>query len=129
MSKLTNKAFVSYSYMMIDVGAGVSFGCLASLATVWAHIELPEKGILYCLHNMGTAILCFLLGSSSNKPEPKVVNNPMVSIIFQYMSRFFGTVCGFFALVGWLPIPVYLVLNLLGSVIPEDASIQMTSWA
>ena len=33
------------------------------------------------------------------------------------------------AVVGWLLIPVYLVLNLLGSVIPGDACIQMTNWA
>ena len=31
----------------------------------------------------GDGNLCFLLGFSSYKPEPKVVHNPMVSIIFQ----------------------------------------------
>ena len=53
MSKLTKMAFFFYFYVMVNVGAGVSFGCLASLATAWVHDELPQKGFFIAYTTWG----------------------------------------------------------------------------
>lgn len=132
--KSEQKAFFSYFYMMINLGAGVSYGFLCSVATSQAQGPgQPGDGfvITYCIAAgaMGLAVFFFLLGSRRYKPEEATVHKPMVSVLVKYLFRSCKSVNGFCAILGWMLIPPYLVLNLMGSIISSDVSKTLTNIA
>jgi len=124
--KVEQKSFFSYFYMMINLGAGVSFGFLSSVATSKA----DGSGYVVCYSIacgcMGVAVLFFLAGSWRYKPEPKTVHKPMISVIVKHLAASAGSFNGFFAMLGWILILPYLMLSLLGSIIQGPSSQTLT---
>lgn len=123
IERVEQKTFFSYFYLMINVGAGVSFGFLVNIAT--SEVDPATDSIgwgffkCYCIAAgcMGFAVLAFLAGTCRYKKEPPAVHKPMVSVICKYMCRSSTkSPRGLMAVVGWLLIPIYIILNLVGSI-------------
>jgi len=129
VERAQQKTFFSYFYLMINVGAGVSYGFLVSLATAGSNAPNSDgigghygKGFFKCYviaaAAMGFAVLCFLAGTCRYKKEPPAVHKPMISVISKYLCRSATkSPRGMAAVVGWLLIPIYMALNLVGSII------------
>lgn len=121
VERAQQKTFFSYFYLMINVGAGITFGFLVNIATKdvtptdlgWGFFET------YCIAAgaMGIAVLSFLAGTCRYKKEPPTVHRPIISVICKYLCRSAGkSPQGMMAVTGWLLLPVYITLNLIGSV-------------
>lgn len=120
VEKVQQKTFFSYFYLMINVGAGVSFGFLTNIATSKVEGDNIGNGFFecYCIAAgcMGFAVLSFLAGTCRYKKEALPVHKPMISVITKYLCRSAKSPRGMMAVVGWLLIPVYITLNLVGSI-------------
>jgi len=129
VERAQQKTFFSYFYLMINIGAGVSYGFLVSLATSGSKAAKPgfpdsgvySNGFFECYViaalAMGFAVLCFLAGTCRYKKEPPAVHKPMISVICKYLCRSATkSPRGMAAVVGWLLIPLYMGLNLVGSI-------------
>jgi dipeptide/tripeptide permease len=111
---------------MINVGAGVSFGFLVNITTSEATSTFLGWGFFKCYviaaAAMGIAVLSFLAGTCRYKKEPPTVHKPMISVICKYLCRSAArSGRGAMAAIGWLLIPIYITLNLIGS-IANDAT-------
>lgn len=131
IERAEQKTFFSYFYMMINVGAGVSFGFLVNLTTAAIVPAQPDhnpplpayigNGFFTCYviaaACMGFAVLSFLAGTCRYKKEPPTVHKPMISVICKYMCRSATrSPRGMMAVIGWMLIPIYITLNLVGSI-------------
>lgn len=121
------KTFFSYFYLMINVGAGVSFGFLLNITTSEATEESLGWGFfkVYVIAAiaMGVAVLAFLAGTCQYKKEPPTVHKPMISVICKYMCRSAAkNARGAMAATGWCLIPIYITLNLIGSIMNNVAT-------
>lgn len=130
--KQEQTAFFSYFYMMINVGAGIAFGALVSVATSDAKPNDPGSGFIttygIAAGAMGLAVLFFVSGTKRYKPEEKTVHKPMVSVLRKYICSNAKCLRGVCSILGWLLVPIYLLLTLLGSVIQSSIS-QSLTWA
>lgn len=126
------KTFFSYFYLMINVGAGVSFGFLVNISTkdVTRSGDPPVtdmgSGFFTCYviaaGAMGFAVLSFLAGTCRYKKEPPAVHKPMISVICKYLCRSATkNFRGMLAVIGWLLLPIYITLNLIGSIMATEA--------
>lgn len=124
------KAFFSYFYLMINVGSAVAYVYLVNLAT--GTITYDNEGQVISLGNgfflaftiaavsMGLAILFFVLGSCRYKKEPRVVHKPLLRIVCRYLVNSWRCPQGILSLLGWLLMPVYFTVNLVGSIMSSD---------
>lgn len=121
IERVQQKTFFSYFYLMINVGAGISFGFLVNISTSESTPTFLGWGFFkcYCIAAgaMGVAVLAFLAGTCRYKKEPPAVHKPMISVICKYMCRSAASSGpGAMAAIGWCLIPVYITLNLIGSI-------------
>jgi len=105
---------------MINVGAGISFGFLVNITTAEATSTFLGWGFFKCYViaaiAMGLAVLSFLAGTYRYKKEPPTVHKPMISVICKYLCRSASSGRGAMAVTGWCLMPVYIILNLIGSI-------------
>lgn len=120
IERAQQKTFFSYFYLMINVGAGVSFGFLVNMTTAEATHESLGWGFfkVYCIAAaaMGFAVLSFVAGTCRYKKEPPTVHKPIISVIVKYLCRSAKSPRGMMAVIGWCLLPVYITLNLIGSI-------------
>lgn len=122
VERAQQKTFFSYFYLMINVGAGITFGFLVNIATSdvtptslgWGFFKVYVIAAVA----MGLAVLSFLAGTCRYKKEPPTVHRPIISVICKYMCRNCSkSAAGMMAVTGWLLMPIYITLNLIGSVL------------
>jgi len=123
VERAQQKTFFSYFYLMINVGAGITFGFLVNIATSEVTPTSLGWGFFktYCIAAvaMGLAVLSFLAGTCRYKKEPPTVHRPIISVICKYLCRNAGgSAAGMMAVIGWLLMPVYITLNLNGMLKP-----------
>lgn len=114
------KAYFSYFYLTINVGSIFASVWISGLATS------SDSGFFYAYLiaaiAMGLALLAFLAGTTSYSKESKglAVRKPLVSIIVGHVVDGANTSwCGKLSLAGFIMVPIYLMVSLVGSLIPE----------
>jgi dipeptide/tripeptide permease len=125
------KAFFSYFYLTINVGSFVSSVWIVGLATSTTDAQGPGQGYFYAYLvaaiAMGLALATFILGTPFYSQESKSVptKKPMVSIIRKHLFAGAGSSWqGKLSVIGWVTIPVYLLLFFADSLVGKD----LTHW-
>jgi len=121
------ESFFMYFYMTINVGCLVAFGFLASIATSGLPGLIPaDEGFFwaYTIASvlMALALLSYLGGTPWYRKESFQVNSspvlgPCVLRLYNGRSHWKGKV----ALVGWILLPVLIVVSILQAVMPMTA--------
>jgi len=121
------KSFFSYFYMVINIGAVFAAIWTSSLATSDVSSSGAGAGFLKAFGvsavAMALALLAFILGTPkySAKSKASVSRTPMVSIIREHLTQAARAgMQGKVSILGFLLIPAYLLVTLVGSLIGDS---------
>jgi dipeptide/tripeptide permease len=122
------KAFFSYFYMVINIGGTVASVWLAGLAVSQVTNSSPGMGFFYAYLVSAVAmcisLLAFIAGTGRYSADSKAIptRKPMVSIVRKHLVEgASGSARGKIALLGWILVPIYLCVNLVGSLLPSGS--------
>lgn len=121
------KSYFSYFYLVINIGGIVASIWMTGLATSGVQDTTAGNGFFYAYLAaaiaMALALLVFLLGTPKYNAESKAVpqKSAMLSIVNQHIMQGARTSWqGKVSILGWVLIPVYLLVSLCGSLITGD---------
>lgn len=126
------KQFFSYFYMVINIGSIFSAIWTVSLATNDVHSggEHPGAGTGF-MYSFAIAAICmalalvaFIAGTPKYSAQSKapVTKTPMVSIIRKHITQAAAVgVQGKVSVLGFVLLPIYLLVTLIGSLIGDDS--------
>eukprot|EP00123_Amoebidium_parasiticum_P007210 comp17963_c0_seq1/m.18314 comp17963_c0_seq1/g.18314 ORF comp17963_c0_seq1/g.18314 comp17963_c0_seq1/m.18314 type:complete len:582 (-) comp17963_c0_seq1:627-2372(-) len=124
--------FFSYFYLMINVGAGIAYGYMVTLATNGAPPAIPEEYGFFATYMVASgamflAFLCFLAGT------PKYVRtNPsgdsLRGLIYYIWEGAKRTTKGKVALAGWFSTIAFLVMAVASAFVTDKATAKSLAW-
>jgi len=121
------KAFFSYFYLTINIGSVFASVWIAGLAVSTVTTAGPGQGFFYAYTiaaiAMALALCAFIFGTPFYSPESKAIptKKPMVSIVRKHLFAGAGSSWqGKCSLLGFIFIPIYLLISLTGSLIPGN---------